>query len=408
MLLSVQGSGMAAGALAAWVKDAGCSQPFPAQGWHGPPGMSPLRGQQGPSLGPGRARDGMPCALQQGHAPGASRARWHRPTVPSWDIVSPSALSLASSLLVPKSSPAAGQPTDAAGCYCPCAFIHFFRGWGSQPPEPALPRNQFTLVRWSEDLTPRFKGRSRFPSLAACFHGDCPVLPAAMQPPACHRSDLLACAEGQVGNGLGRAPAPSRRGPRLSLCVRVEPTPREHPWGCRGIRDQPGSKRMRRRPPSGASLGIKCDQGPERDRGPAWVCDCMELYPSGASLGTTGDQGPAWLCVCVAISPWEHPWGPQGIRNQPGSVGMEPYPLEASLGTTGDQEPAWLCVCVAMSLGSVPGDRRGSGTSLPSPACCLPCCRWCGVHGGGSPMGPQLHPPPGNPAASPRPLGCPS
>lgn len=44
----------------------GAASPPQDWGWRVPPGVSPLRGQEGPSSGPGRARDGMHRALQQG------------------------------------------------------------------------------------------------------------------------------------------------------------------------------------------------------------------------------------------------------------------------------------------------------------------------------------------------------
>lgn len=70
----------------------------------------------------------------------------------------------------------------------------------------------------------------------------------------------------------------------------------------------------------GASLGIECDQGPQRDQGPDWFCACFLLR---ASLGTTGDQGPAFTrftcCLLLAWGAWRqlshgttassHTWG---------------------------------------------------------------------------------------------------
>lgn len=105
--------------------------------------------------------------------------------------------------------------------------------------------------------------------------------------------------------------------------------------------------------------------------------------PSGASLGIVGGSWTSLApCACRAVLPQEHPWGSsvirdhRGIWDQPGSVCAWSHPpLGASLGTAGDWGPAWL-LCVHMDPsppGSIPGDRGGSGTSLPSPTCCLRC-----------------------------------
>ena len=177
---------------------------------------------------------------------------------------------------------------------------------------------------------PHFKGRSRSPSLAACFHGDRPFLPAAIQDSA--------------------ASLPPER--------------------LVGVRRRACGERARQVP------------GPEPARAKAVPLHAGGANPSGASLGTAGGLGTSLApCARGAVLPQEHPWGSsvirdhRGIGNQPGCVCAWSHPpLGASLGTVGDWGPAWLCVCTwTPRPGSIPGDRGGSGTSLPSPTCCLRC-----------------------------------
>lgn len=46
--------------------------------------------------------------------------------------------------------------------------------------------------------------------------------------------------------------------------------------------------------------------------------------------GTAEDLGPSWLCVRGAIAPWDHPWGPQGIGDRAAFTHLLP-PLPALL-----------------------------------------------------------------------------
>lgn len=147
----------------------------------------------------------MCSALQQGHVlsqgctQGAGWALRHHLMIPSQDSVPLSISPSSSSLLLLKSSPRTSPPATA--------FVHWSRqkgrkrglraglpsSWSCTPHDP--PR--FLLICWSEKLTPHFKGRSLSPSLAACFHGDRPFLPTAIQPPACHRQTCWRAAKGR-------------------------------------------------------------------------------------------------------------------------------------------------------------------------------------------------------------------
>lgn len=163
-----------------------------AQGWHVSPSVSPPL-----DLPQGLAVPVTGCTVL------CSQIRWHHLTVPSQDSVSPSVLSL-----TPLLSGGRGSHRHRR-LLAPFCIASFSGNWGLRftSPRPHSPQEPpwFILSCWSEQLTMCFKGRSRSPSLAACFHGDRPFLPAAILPPAWHRSDLLACGEGQVGNGLHRS-----------------------------------------------------------------------------------------------------------------------------------------------------------------------------------------------------------
>lgn len=113
MLLSMRGPGMAVGASAVWVRDAGCSQPPQLRAGMCPPGVSPHWGQEGPSPGPGRARDRMHCALP------------FCPQHPHRSSPSP---------LLQQGIPPAPLPAIAL-----VHFTHFSGGWGLQPLGPVLP-----------------------------------------------------------------------------------------------------------------------------------------------------------------------------------------------------------------------------------------------------------------------------
>lgn len=228
-----------------------------------------------------------------------------------------------------------------------------------------------------------FEGRSRSPSLAACFHGDRPFLPAAFSRQLATGATCWRAAKGRWGMGLAAPLATGWRGSRRSRCVQGEPTPREHPWELGGgIGDQLGSMCMQSHPPSGASLEIQCDQGLRRDLGTSLaLCVRGAIPPREHPWGPPEirDQ-PGSVCVHGAIPPREHPWGPWGIGDQPGSVHVWRCPPSgASLGTMRNEGPAWLSVCLEPSpLGSIPAFRGGSGTSLPSPHLLppLPAAAW--------------------------------
>ena len=155
----------------------------------------------------------------------------------------------------------------------------------------------------------------------------------------------------RAGEGQGSA----------SACRWSQPL-RSIPGDRGGIGDQLGSMCMRSCPPSGASLGIKCDQGPQRDWEPAWLCVCLEPSPLGSIPGDCGGLGTSLaLCVHMDPPPREHPWGPRGIRDQPAFTYLLP-PLPASgMGCTETALP-WDPSCLPR-LGTpqqnpVPSDAR--------------------------------------------------
>lgn len=85
--------------------------------------------------------------------------------------------------------------------------------------------------------------------------------------------------------------------------------------------------------------------------------------------------------------PQEHPWGPQGIWDQPGSLRMEPSHTGSSpgdhggSGTTEDLVPSWLCVHGAIAPWDHPWGPQGIGdhaafTHLLPPLPALPWGAW--------------------------------
>lgn len=136
--------------------------------------------------------------------------------------------SSSSSPLLPRSPPEQGIPLALLAAVALVHFLRFGGLWaGGRRPLASLELPPFMLAGGRRSSRHVSREGAALPVWQR-FHGDRPFLPAAVPPPP---ERLSAFAEGQVGNGLGRALAPSRAGPRRCLCVEL--IPREHPWGAR-------------------------------------------------------------------------------------------------------------------------------------------------------------------------------
>ena len=219
----------------------------PAWGWHVPPlhvptlgagltfpGAQPCPWQDTPCFAAGPCAAGGPCP---GSWPGlVASLHGSRPGQHVTDHFVLGILTAPPQIL--SCSRASRQHRRLLSPWCILPIFRGAAGWGSCPLGPTLPMNHPGSSS-SDGRTSSchiLREGAALPVWQRVSMATALSFPQRfrIQPPACHRSDLLACGEGHVGSELGRSPAPSRRGPRQCLCMQVEPTPQEHPWGLQG------------------------------------------------------------------------------------------------------------------------------------------------------------------------------